>query len=95
MKKWFKKDDDSQGKIDHKSNEPELVLLISAPSIWSAHVDSWLQERDIPYLKRGQMGAGLAIKLGHIHEVIDFYVPYERLEEAQEGLDELKEIIGY
>ncbi len=95
MKKWFKKDHESDDKRDRDPHEPELVHLISAPSIWSAHVDSWLQERHIPYMKRGQMGAGLAIKLGHIHEVIDFFVPVDRLEEAQEGLDELKEIIGY
>ncbi|NLA71683.1 MAG: hypothetical protein GX850_04585 [Clostridiaceae bacterium] len=70
------------------------VFLISSPLVWSAHVESYLQERDIPFLKRGQMGAGLAIELGPVNEIYDYYVPREALEQALADLDELKELIG-
>ncbi|HNZ63532.1 MAG TPA: hypothetical protein PKH23_04305 [Bacillota bacterium] len=99
MKKWFnhhscRKDTPDPKDPEIRSTDPEPVLLISAPSIWSAHVDSWLTERRIPYMKRGRLGAGVAIKVGPVHEIMDFYVPAEKLEEAQEDLEELKEIVG-
>ncbi|HZK29309.1 MAG TPA: hypothetical protein VFD19_03730 [Clostridia bacterium] len=72
----------------------EPVFLISSPPVWSAHVESYLLERDIPYLKQGQMGAGLAIELGPVNEIYNYYVPREALERARAELDELKALIG-
>ena len=48
-----------------------------------------LKQNGIPFLTKGVMGAGLAIKAGPVMERTRFYVPYERLEQATAVVDEL------
>ncbi len=75
--------------------EDQPLHFISAPMIWSAHVESYLEDRAIPYLKQGQKGAALAIELGQSQEIFDYYIPAAAMEKAAEGLEELKTLIGY
>ena len=80
-----------------EDNPPEdrPLHFISAPMIWSAHVESYLEDKGIPYLKQGQKGAALAIELGQSQEIFDYYIPAAAMEKAAEGLEELKMLIGY
>lgn len=71
------------------------VYLLSAPMVWSAHVESYLDGLDIPYMKRGRRGAALTIELGAASEIFDYYIPRPALERALPGLDELREQIGF
>ncbi|HPX93622.1 MAG TPA: hypothetical protein PK646_05460 [Bacillota bacterium] len=73
----------------------EPVYLISAPMIWSAHVESYLEEREIPYLKRGRKGAALAIELGAGSGIYDYFIPQDAVGRAVEEIDSLKELIGF
>lgn len=73
----------------------EPVYFISAPMPWSAHVESYLEELDIPYLKRGRKGAALAIELGPSSEIYDYFIPGQTVKKASAGLDELKELLDF
>ena len=75
-----------------KVREPEpndLCLLTEQDYISSGILEDILKQNSIPYLKKGVMGAGLAIKVGPMLDRSRFYVPYERLEEAESIVDEL------
>lgn len=48
-----------------------------------------LNQNGIPFLKKGVMGAGLAIKAGPVMERTRFYVSYDRLEQAMAVVEEL------
>ena len=71
------------------------VYFISAPMVWSAHVESYLEELKIPYLKRGRRGAALAIELGAGAEIYDYFIPRQAAARASEGVDELRKLIGF
>ncbi|NLA81406.1 MAG: hypothetical protein GX849_00980, partial [Clostridiaceae bacterium] len=49
-------------KREESPSKDQPLHFISAPMIWSAHVESYLDDRGIPYLKQGQKGAALAIE---------------------------------
>lgn len=89
--KWLKKDKKPK-KTAQQTHEP--VFFISAAQVWSAHVESYLEERGIPYLKEGRKGPALALELGYTSEIFDYYIPREALEDALEGAGELREITG-
>lgn len=73
--------------------EERLVFFISSPMVWSGHVETYLQERDIPYLKKGQKGAALALELGPVNEVFDYYIDSSDRDKAAQGLEELKALL--
>lgn len=73
----------------------QLRFFIAAPMIWSAHVETYLEDKDIPYLKRGRRGAAFMVELGATQEIYDYYVPQIAFEEASKGLEELKRLVDY
>lgn len=64
--------------------EDDLCLIAEKEMIWCEVLEDALKERGIPYLTKGKMGAGLALKVGPMFEKTRFYVPYARYEEAAE-----------
>jgi hypothetical protein len=48
-----------------------------------------LKQNNIPYLKKGVMGAGMAIKVGPMLERSRFYVPFEQLGNAMAIMEDL------
>ncbi len=74
--------------------EERFVFFISSPMVWSGHVETYLQDRGIPYLKRGQKGAGLALELGPVNEVFDYFIDSKDRDKASQGLEELKALLG-
>ncbi len=77
-----------------QSESGEPVFLISAPLVWTGHVETYLEDKGIPYLRQGRKGAALAIELGPVSERYDYYIPPQALEKVREDLDELRELVG-
>jgi hypothetical protein len=72
--------------------EPEandLCLLTERDYISSGILEDVLQQRGIPFLRKGVMGAGLAIKVGPMLDRSRFYVSFDQLETAMAVTDEL------
>lgn len=67
----------------------DLCLLTERDYISSGMLEDVLQQRGIPFLRKGVMGAGLAIKVGPMLDRSRFYVSFDRLEAAREVADEL------
>ncbi|HML46697.1 MAG TPA: hypothetical protein PKE04_08110, partial [Clostridia bacterium] len=56
--------------------------LISKDSIWSGMVEDILNQSNIPFLKKGTLGAGLAANVGFAMETYRFYVPQDVYDQA-------------
>ncbi|MDD3418956.1 MAG: hypothetical protein PHN96_05380 [Eubacteriales bacterium] len=82
-------------KEEETASEQEPVFFISSPMVWSAHVESYLEEKGIPYLKQGRRGAALAVELGATQEIYDYYIPSEAVESAMEEIGELKQLVHF
>ncbi len=55
----------------------------------SSILEDVLNQNGIPFLKKGSLGAGLAVRVGPVLEWNKFYVAYDVLDRAQELTDEL------
>ena len=69
-----------------KVREPEpqdLCLLAELDYLPSGILEDVLQQSGIPFLKKGVMGAGMAIKVGPMFERNRFYVTFDILENAK------------
>ena len=77
--------------------DEDAVLLFKADTIQAGQLEDLLRQQDIPFLKEGMLGAGMATWTGPMLELFSFYVPYAKLEAAEEAamvlrpLDELEE----
>lgn len=91
LKRWAKNAENDED----RAHPDQPVYFISAPMVWSAHVESHLEELKIPYLKRGRKGAALAIELGAGAEIYDYFIPRQAAARASEGVDELRKLIGF
>ena len=91
LKRWAKNAENDED----RAHPDQPVYFISAPMVWSAHVESHLEELKIPYLKRGRKGAALAIELGAGTEIYDYFIPRQAAARASEGVDELRKLIGF
>ena len=75
-----------------KVREPEAkdpCLLTEQDYLTAGILEDLLKQGGIPFLKKGVMGAGLAIKVGPMLDRSRFYVPFERLEDARAVTEEL------
>lgn len=66
-----------------------MQFLIEKEQPWSEVLADVLGQHDIPFYKKGDMGAGLSLKVGPMLERFRFYVPQRCFEEAQSIVDEL------
>lgn len=77
---------------NRKVREPgpkDPCFLTEQDYISSGILEDMLKQSGIPYLKRGVMGAGMAIKVGPMLERTRFFVPFSQLEAAVSVVDEL------
>ena len=75
-----------------KLREPEPkdpVWLAEQDYLTAGILEDMLTQAGVPFLKKGLMGAGLAVKVGAMLERSRFYVPLERLPEARDVLEAL------
>jgi len=68
--------------------ESDPVFLLEQQSLWSGGIEEILRENDIPCMKRGVRGAGLAFILGEGLETYQFFVPYSAYDKAKELMDD-------
>ena len=61
--------------------DPCLAARISG--VFSDMYEDILHQEGIPVLAEGELGAGISSIVGTRMEVMDFFVPFERLEEAE------------
>ncbi len=62
----------------------ELCFLTEQTPPWSGMLSDVLGQYHIPFLTRAALGAGMALEVGAMMERVSFFVPGDRLEEAQE-----------
>jgi hypothetical protein len=67
----------------------DLCFLTEKEYIWGRMLTDVLQQNEIPFLAENSMGAGMALRVGLGIERIRFYVPYHRLQEARELVEQL------
>ena len=67
----------------------ELCFLTEQTPPWSGMLSDVLGQYHIPFLTRAALGAGMALEVGAMMERVSFFVPGDRLEEAQELVKEL------
>lgn len=75
-----------------KIREPEAkdpCYLTEQDYVSSGILEDMLKQNNIPYLKKGVMGAGMAIKVGPMLERSRFYVPFEQLGNAMAIMEDL------
>lgn len=65
-----------------KENDP--VFLTMKDALTSSQIEPILTENNIPYLKTGRLGAGLALRIGPLFETYTFFVPLGAYEKAKE-----------
>lgn len=70
-----------------KDNDP--VLLTKQDRIAAGLLEPVLRDNNIPYLKEGNLGAGLTAELGDMMEEYRFYIPYGKLEEGRDIVESL------
>ena len=73
-----------------KGREPQsqdLCFLMSTNAIWVEMISDLLSENEIPFQKVSAQGAAMAMYTGLFTETFDFYVPFEKYDEAKELTD--------
>ncbi|MBQ7657142.1 MAG: hypothetical protein IJS41_11630 [Clostridia bacterium] len=73
-----------------KGREPQaedVCFLQSVNAIWVEMLSDMLTENGIPFQKVSSQGAALAMFTGLYNETFDFYVTFDRYEEAKELTD--------
>lgn len=65
------------------------VYLTTKEKLLSGGVEDVLTENGIVYLKRGELGTGLANRIGFAFERYHFFVAYENYEEAKKLLERI------
>ena len=75
-----------------KVRKPEAkdpCYLTEQDYISSGILEDLLRQNHIRYLKKGVMGAGMAVKVGPMLERTRFYVPFEQLGSAMDIMEDL------
>jgi hypothetical protein len=76
-------------KSDRQVALDDLCFLTEKEQIWSGMLADVLKQRNIPFVQKNVLGAGLATKTGPMLESVRFYVFYKQLSEAKAIVDEL------
>ena len=75
-------------KVREPQNE-DLCFLTEKGSMWSEMLSDVLAQNGVRFLKRGNLGAGLATMVGRVLESDRFYVTYEDYAAARDIVNEL------
>ena len=71
------------------TEEDDLCFLTEKEQIWSGMLADVLKQKNIPFIQKSTMGAGMALRAGPMFETVRFYVLNEHLEEAKAIVEEL------
>lgn len=72
------------------STPEDLIFYIEADYFLSPRVEDFLKEEEIPYLKKGELGAGLALKIGYSFEQNLFFIPLAAYKKEKSLLEAFK-----
>lgn len=76
--------------IPHPAGQSgEMRFLTEQSPIWAGLLADVLQQHGVPFIKESSLGAGLALKMGSLSELIRFFVPASCLPAATELVEEL------
>ena len=67
----------------------DFCFLTEKEQLWADMLAEVLEENTIPFLQKGKLGAGLAMKMGPLLEQFRFYVPYAHFDAAAAIVEEL------
>lgn len=70
-------------------NDNDPVFLCEKQVTWAEVLKEVLEKNDIPVVFKGELGAGMSMKLGKMAERMKIFVPFSRFKEAEKILDEL------
>ncbi len=73
-----------------KGREPQAddpCFLISVGAIWQEMVADLLKQNEIPFEQKSSKGAAMAMFTGLLSETFDYYVAFDRYDEAKELTD--------
>ena len=70
-----------------RENDP--CFLCEKQILWAEMLEETLRNNEIPVIFKKKLGIGLALKVGPMMERVRIYVPYARLRDAEELLDQL------
>ncbi len=67
----------------------DVCFLTEKEQIWGEMLSDVLRQNEIPFLRQGTLGAGLAMKIGPGMERFRFYVSYCDLKQARGAVEQL------
>ena len=67
----------------------DLCFLAEKEQIWGDMLSDVLRQNDIPFLRRGDMGAAMALRAGPGRERYRFFVAYRDLRRAKGAVEQL------
>lgn len=79
----------TEGPVGESAETEGMCFLTEKDPMWAGMLADVLKQHGIPFVKESSLGAGLAIKAGHLRETIRFFVPAASLAPAKELVDEL------
>lgn len=71
----------------------DLIFFIEADYFLSPRIEDFLKEKGIPYLKKGELGAGLTTRIGFSFEHEHFFIPLKAYKDFEEDLALFKEAL--
>ena len=78
------------GKKNARCAEPEdLCFLTEKDTLFGGMLEDVLKRRNIPFVRKNVLGAGIAVKTGTLRERFRFYVFFKHLPEAKKAVEEL------
>ncbi len=69
----------------------DLIFYLDADYLLSPRVEDFLKAEKIPHLKKGELGVGLAMKIGHQFEHDLYFIPLEAFRKYETLLMDFKE----
>ena len=67
----------------------DLCFLAEKEQIWGEMLSDVLRQNDIPFLRKGAMGAAMALRAGPGQERYRFFVAYRDLRRAKGAVEQL------
>jgi hypothetical protein len=74
---------------DREAAASDSCFLLSTGQIWADMILDVFKQNDIPFLKQGRMGAGMAMITGIPLETYSIFVPFSYYDQAREIADSI------
>ena len=75
------------------STPEDPIFYMQADYFLSPRVEDFLKETGIPYLKKGELGAGLTTRIGFSFEHDHYFIPLKAYRDFEEELNLFKDVV--